>query len=191
MWQFATLAKVLQLESENTPNPVIQRIKMIMSAGLVLVHTCRLWPDDDVASVGGKSPELTAIPKTTEWAASEQIFVVLMCILLAVKYIFFDNREIYNIEPASTSNRNQTQNLSTSRTSRSTQMMDLESSEIDSNTSSSTPSSTRPATPSTSASGSDEIDRKSGTPSILITAQDSDTESMIELRRKINESGSK
>lgn len=191
MWQFATLAKVLQLESEHTPNPVIQRIKMVMSLGLVLVHTRRWWPDVGDASVGSQSPELTAIPKATEWAASEQLIVVLMCILLAVKYIFFDNKDIHNIEPTSTTRLSANTTTSANTTSRSTQIIDLESSEIDSNTSSSTPSSTRPATPSTSVSGSDEIDRKSGTPSILITAQDSDTESMIELRRKINESGSK
>lgn len=35
---------MLQLETERTANPVIQRVKLIMSAGLMLVHMLSRWP---------------------------------------------------------------------------------------------------------------------------------------------------
>ena len=47
VWQLSSLKKVLQLELEQKPNPVIQRVKVIMSAGLMLVHTLSRWPIGD------------------------------------------------------------------------------------------------------------------------------------------------
>ena len=64
---------------------------------------------------------------------------------------------------------------------------------ISSSTSSSTPSSTRPTTPTAAVEADIEGSHfsKPETPSILITSQDSDTESVIaEYRRKITESQS-
>lgn len=37
----------MQLETERTTNPVIQRVKLIMSAGLMLVHMLSRWPVSD------------------------------------------------------------------------------------------------------------------------------------------------
>ncbi len=42
VWQLQQFTKVLQ-EEETKPNPVAQRVKIIMSAGLVLVHVHSRW----------------------------------------------------------------------------------------------------------------------------------------------------
>nr|UJH41136.1 hydroxymethylglutaryl-CoA reductase [Pardosa pseudoannulata] len=44
IWHLSTLTKILQQEEEQKPNPVLQRVKVIMSAGLVLVHAHSRWP---------------------------------------------------------------------------------------------------------------------------------------------------
>lgn len=45
IWQLSHFARVLE-EEENKPNPVTQRVKMIMSLGLVLVHAHSRWIAD-------------------------------------------------------------------------------------------------------------------------------------------------
>ena len=58
------MAKVLQEEEDEKPNPVTQRVKIIMSAGLVLVHAhSRLiagFGSQDIASLD-RDGELTRI----------------------------------------------------------------------------------------------------------------------------------
>ncbi|KFM69136.1 3-hydroxy-3-methylglutaryl-coenzyme A reductase, partial [Stegodyphus mimosarum] len=44
VWHLSTLTRILQQEEEQKPNPVLQRVKVIMSAGLVLVHAHSRWP---------------------------------------------------------------------------------------------------------------------------------------------------
>lgn len=44
IWHLSTLTRILQQEEEQKPNPVLQRVKVIMSAGLVLVHAHSRWP---------------------------------------------------------------------------------------------------------------------------------------------------
>ncbi|KAG8189184.1 hypothetical protein JTE90_013718 [Oedothorax gibbosus] len=44
VWYFSTLTRILQQEEEQKPNPVLQRVKLIMSAGLVLVHVHSRYP---------------------------------------------------------------------------------------------------------------------------------------------------
>lgn len=251
VWQFASLAKVLQLESEHTPNPVIQRVKVVMSAGLMLVHTLRRWPltadvtgemgfgqgTGGVGGVGGGSMDSTVeqasngLVGSLTNTATEQILVIGFVCVLAIKYIFFEN--INNDVPnGSQQSQRQYSQFGEEMNKNSTateaesghtvvgdtaQMIeegerkdllakadDSEStssgiSESCSNTTSSSPSSTRPTTPTTASStNGDDLDGvvvprmgKPATPSILITTQDSDTESVIaEYHRKISESRS-
>lgn len=238
VWQFASLTKVLQLESEHTPNPVIQRVKVVMSVGLVLVHTLRKWPLSadvtDEMSFGQASGASAAqmgsnLDSTVDQNSSslfgsltdtgtEQLLVIGFVCALAIKYIFFENINTEQVPKK----QNQQQQQYSQRTFNETnaesdtqvdaQMIEGESkdllakddsestsgiSESCSNTTSSSPSSSRPTTPTTSSStNGDDLDNvprmgKPATPSILITTQDSDTESVIaEYHRKISESRS-
>ena len=43
-----SLSKVLQLETERATNPVIQRVKLIMSVGLMLIHIISRWPISEI-----------------------------------------------------------------------------------------------------------------------------------------------
>ncbi|XP_037512758.1 3-hydroxy-3-methylglutaryl-coenzyme A reductase isoform X2 [Rhipicephalus sanguineus] len=98
VWQLSTLARVLQQEEEQKPNPVLQRVKMIMSAGLMLVHTHSRWM---AGSPGTQSPDPIAADKLAwgpyfqRWLAvsPEQLVLLVLASALAVKYIFFENRE--------------------------------------------------------------------------------------------------
>ena len=47
-WQLRSLSKVLQLETERATNPVIQRVKLIMSVGLMLIHIISRWPISEI-----------------------------------------------------------------------------------------------------------------------------------------------
>lgn len=123
VWQFASLAKVLQLESEHTPNPVIQRVKVVMSAGLMLVHTLRRWPltADVTGEMGfgqGTGGVGGSMDSTVEQAsnglvgsltntATEQILVIGFVCVLAIKYIFFEN--INNDVPTNQQQQQQSQ----------------------------------------------------------------------------------
>lgn len=110
MWQLSSLAKVLQLESEQAPNPVIQRVKLIMSAGLTLVHTfSRLQVEDNNAyasdSSNASEPSSPStpvlVPQNPSFLNShlksvfgaEQFILFALVVALAVKFIFFDNRD--------------------------------------------------------------------------------------------------
>lgn len=217
VWQFASLTKVLQLETEHTPNPVIQRVKLVMSAGLMMVHALSRWPcvadengditldsfksasgmsNSDSVGSGDQSNGVFG-PMTSRFLTStgtEQILMIGLVCALAIKYIFFENKDIYNIDIARNNVTYSKYNLeSRSMDDNNKRLMNKDDSSTDScsNTTSTTPSSTRPTTPTTSTT-SDELESsrasKPATPSILIT-QDSDTESVIaEYRRKISES---
>lgn len=112
VWQFSSLAKVLQLESEKAPNPVIQRIKLIMSAALMLVHTLSRWPigaESDPTRLdsgfGESNHNFMTDREPTVFetlfrkylmVCSEQVVMIGLVFALAVKYIFFENKDYYN-----------------------------------------------------------------------------------------------
>ncbi|XP_038547991.1 3-hydroxy-3-methylglutaryl-coenzyme A reductase-like, partial [Micropterus salmoides] len=43
IWQLSHFSRVMEEEEDNKPNPVTQRVKMIMSLGLVMVHAHSRW----------------------------------------------------------------------------------------------------------------------------------------------------
>ncbi|KAM4638389.1 3-hydroxy-3-methylglutaryl-Coenzyme A reductase isoform 3-T3 [Amazona ochrocephala] len=109
IWQLSHFARVLE-EEENKPNPVTQRVKMIMSLGLVLVHAHSRWIAEPAAqnSTVENAAELDEnAPKRIEPNVSlwqfylsrmasmniEQVITLGLALLLAVKYIFFEQAE--------------------------------------------------------------------------------------------------
>uniref|UniRef100_A0A9L0JME1 3-hydroxy-3-methylglutaryl-coenzyme A reductase n=1 Tax=Equus asinus TaxID=9793 RepID=A0A9L0JME1_EQUAS len=112
IWQLSHFARVLE-EEENKPNPVTQRVKMIMSLGLVLVHAHSRWiadpsPQNSTAENSKVSLGLDEnVSKRIEPSVSlwqfylskmismdiEQVITLSLALLLAVKYIFFEKAE--------------------------------------------------------------------------------------------------
>ncbi|KAL5004158.1 hypothetical protein ScPMuIL_017614 [Solemya velum] len=103
------LGKILQEEEEKKPNPVTQRVKIIMSAGLVLVHAHSRWiastTHNNQASLGDQMlgdqylTDRRKIPDSSLWSFYlQRLFTVnadytvtlFLTILLTIKYIFFD-----------------------------------------------------------------------------------------------------
>ncbi|XP_063151595.1 3-hydroxy-3-methylglutaryl-Coenzyme A reductase [Candoia aspera] len=110
IWQLSHFARVLE-EEENKPNPVTQRVKMIMSLGLVLVHAHSRWISEPSAqnstteiSMGlDENAPKRIEPNVSLWQfylsrmASmdiEQTITLGLALLLAVKYIFFEQTEM-------------------------------------------------------------------------------------------------
>ncbi|XP_007426445.1 3-hydroxy-3-methylglutaryl-Coenzyme A reductase [Python bivittatus] len=110
IWQLSHFARVLE-EEENKPNPVTQRVKMIMSLGLVLVHAHSRWIAEPSAqnstteiSMGlDENAPKRIEPNVSLWQfylsrmASmdiEQTITLGLAFLLAVKYIFFEQTEM-------------------------------------------------------------------------------------------------
>ncbi|XP_042308092.1 3-hydroxy-3-methylglutaryl-Coenzyme A reductase isoform X2 [Sceloporus undulatus] len=110
IWQLSHFARVLE-EEENKPNPVTQRVKMIMSLGLVLVHAHSRWIAEP--STQNSTAEISVgldenAPKRIEPNVSlwqfylsrmasmdiEQVITLGLALLLAVKYIFFEQTEM-------------------------------------------------------------------------------------------------
>lgn len=171
VWQLSSLKKVLQLELEQKPNPVIQRVKVIMSAGLMLVHTLSRWPigdensndfDEDnsiestlnsakINNFAHKEPNSLVLffVKIFDVGYEQLLMLGLVC-ALAIRYIFFENRDNYNEHLINQMQLDQ--RIKTNEES------EKESGEKKKNT---------------------EKDGESEIPSILITCNDSDTESMI------------
>uniref|UniRef100_A0A672MSS9 3-hydroxy-3-methylglutaryl coenzyme A reductase n=1 Tax=Sinocyclocheilus grahami TaxID=75366 RepID=A0A672MSS9_SINGR len=78
IWQLSHFARVLEEEEDNKPNPVTQRVKMIMSFGLVMVHAHSRWIAD---------PMMISMD-------IEQVITLGLALFLAVKYIFFEQVEM-------------------------------------------------------------------------------------------------
>ncbi|XP_029506040.2 3-hydroxy-3-methylglutaryl-coenzyme A reductase-like [Oncorhynchus nerka] len=110
VWQLSHFARVMAEEEDNKPNPVTQRVKIIMSLGLVLVHAhSRLvseQPGQNRTVVGASSSlaldgptvqrmdqdyTLWPIPLTS--MELEQVITLGLALLLAVKYVFFEPAE--------------------------------------------------------------------------------------------------
>uniref|UniRef100_A0A671QZZ5 3-hydroxy-3-methylglutaryl-coenzyme A reductase n=1 Tax=Sinocyclocheilus anshuiensis TaxID=1608454 RepID=A0A671QZZ5_9TELE len=114
IWQLSHFARVLEEEEDNKPNPVTQRVKMIMSLGLVMVHAHSRWIADPTSSNGTRDlPEVGVslndnMPKRIEpdmplWhfylsrmisMDIEQVITLGLALFLAVKYIFFEQVEM-------------------------------------------------------------------------------------------------
>uniref|UniRef100_A0A673WI47 3-hydroxy-3-methylglutaryl coenzyme A reductase n=1 Tax=Salmo trutta TaxID=8032 RepID=A0A673WI47_SALTR len=114
IWQLSHFSRVMEEEEDNKPNPVTQRVKMIMSLGLVMVHAHSRWIADplslnsnlDVSQVGSMSLD-NHLPKRIDperplWQFYmsrlvsmdiEQVICLGLALLLAVKYIFFEQVE--------------------------------------------------------------------------------------------------
>ncbi|XP_044147858.1 3-hydroxy-3-methylglutaryl-coenzyme A reductase-like [Bufo gargarizans] len=109
IWQLTQFGNVLEEEEDNKPNPVTQRVKMIMSLGLVLVHAHSRWisepfPQNSTAISDHKITIDYSMPKRIEpnmplWQFYlsrmitmdiEQVITLGLALLLAVKYIFFE-----------------------------------------------------------------------------------------------------
>uniref|UniRef100_A0A3Q3QHK4 3-hydroxy-3-methylglutaryl coenzyme A reductase n=1 Tax=Monopterus albus TaxID=43700 RepID=A0A3Q3QHK4_MONAL len=101
IWQLSHFARVLAEEEDNKPNPVTQRVKIIMSLGLVLVHAhTRL-----AAEHPGQNRTLEgSVAKRREFGGTmwplklasvdlEQVITLGLALLLAVKYVFFEQTE--------------------------------------------------------------------------------------------------
>ncbi|KAF5896745.1 3-hydroxy-3-methylglutaryl-coenzyme A reductase-like, partial [Clarias magur] len=111
IWQLSHFSRVLEEEEDNKPNPVTQRVKMIMSLGLVMVHAHSRWIADPASS--NRSLEIPQMgmslnsPKRIEpdmplWQFYlsrmvsmdiEQVITLGLALFLAVKYIFFEQVE--------------------------------------------------------------------------------------------------
>ncbi|XP_064165506.1 3-hydroxy-3-methylglutaryl-coenzyme A reductase-like [Anguilla rostrata] len=113
IWKLSHFARVMEEEEDNKPNPVTQRVKMIMSLGLVLVHAHSRWmtePSSQNHTIEGPCVALSLkdnVPKRIDperplWqlhlfrAVSmdiEQVITLGLALLLAIKYIFFEQVE--------------------------------------------------------------------------------------------------
>ncbi|XP_044132016.1 LOW QUALITY PROTEIN: 3-hydroxy-3-methylglutaryl-coenzyme A reductase-like [Bufo gargarizans] len=114
IWQLTQFGNVLEEEEDNKPNPVTQRVKMIMSLGLVLVHAHSRWISEPSPqnSTAISDHKITiglddSMPKRIEpnmplWQFYlsrmitldiEQVITLGLALLLAVKYIFFEQTE--------------------------------------------------------------------------------------------------
>ncbi|XP_077988663.1 3-hydroxy-3-methylglutaryl-coenzyme A reductase-like [Glandiceps talaboti] len=107
VWQLNQFAQVLEEEEDRKPNPVVQRVKVIMSAGLVLVHAHSRWiaASGEATDLPNNKPlfdldESKRIqPDMPLWQFYlsrgftmniEQIITLALAIILAIKYIFLE-----------------------------------------------------------------------------------------------------
>uniref|UniRef100_A0A8C2WYV1 3-hydroxy-3-methylglutaryl coenzyme A reductase n=1 Tax=Cyclopterus lumpus TaxID=8103 RepID=A0A8C2WYV1_CYCLU len=114
IWQLSHFSRVMEEEEDNKPNPVTQRVKMIMSLGLVMVHAHSRWIAEPfsinttpgVPQVGMELDHLSPRriePERTLWhfyltrmitMDIEQVICLALALLLAIKYIFFEQSEM-------------------------------------------------------------------------------------------------
>ncbi|CAB1457164.1 unnamed protein product [Pleuronectes platessa] len=101
VWQLSHFAHVLAEEEDNKPNPVTQRVKIIMSLGLVLVHAHNRLANENPGhnrTVDGPVAKRLESDDTT-WPLKltsmdmEQVITLGLALLLAVKYVFFEQTE--------------------------------------------------------------------------------------------------
>ncbi|XP_069483571.1 3-hydroxy-3-methylglutaryl-Coenzyme A reductase [Ambystoma mexicanum] len=113
IWQLNHFARVLEEEEDNKPNPVTQRVKMIMSLGLVLVHAHSRWiTEPSSQNTTAENPQVLIeldenVPKRIDPSVPlwqfylsrmvsmdiEQVITLGLALALAVKYIFFEQTE--------------------------------------------------------------------------------------------------
>ncbi|XP_048382894.1 3-hydroxy-3-methylglutaryl-CoA reductase a [Stegostoma tigrinum] len=113
IWQLGHFARVLEEEEDNKPNPVTQRVKVIMSLGLVLVHAHSRWIAEPSSqentlempksgtSIDGSMPKRIdpGVPLWQFYLSRmvsmdiEQVITLGLALFLAIKYIFFEKAE--------------------------------------------------------------------------------------------------
>ncbi|XP_068609490.1 3-hydroxy-3-methylglutaryl-coenzyme A reductase-like [Brachionichthys hirsutus] len=101
IWQLSHFACVLAEEEDNKPNPVTQRVKIIMSLGLALVHAhARLAAEARGHNRTAEGPVAkrlesggAAWPLKLSSVDLEQAITLSLALLLAVKYVFFEQAE--------------------------------------------------------------------------------------------------
>ncbi|XP_022057682.1 3-hydroxy-3-methylglutaryl-coenzyme A reductase-like [Acanthochromis polyacanthus] len=101
IWQLSQFARVLAEEEDNKPNPVTQRVKIIMSLGLALVHAhTRLTAEHSGQNRTEELPIAKRLESAgTQWPVKlssmdlEQVITLGLALLLAVKYVFFEQAE--------------------------------------------------------------------------------------------------
>ncbi|KAI3362089.1 hypothetical protein L3Q82_012416, partial [Scortum barcoo] len=101
IWQLSHFARVLAEEEDNKPNPVTQRVKIIMSLGLALVHAhTRLASEHPGQNHTAEGPITKRLESDgTMWPLNltsmdlEQVITLSLALLLAVKYVFFEQTE--------------------------------------------------------------------------------------------------
>lgn len=112
IWQLSHFSRVME-EEDNKPNPVTQRVKIIMSLGLVMVHAHSRWIAEPLSinttmgipQVGMELDHLSPRriePEKPLWhfyltrmitMDVEQMICLALAMLLAIKYIFFEHVE--------------------------------------------------------------------------------------------------
>ncbi|XP_028269996.1 3-hydroxy-3-methylglutaryl-coenzyme A reductase-like isoform X2 [Parambassis ranga] len=113
IWQLSHFSRVME-EEDNKPNPVTQRVKMIMSLGLVMVHAHSRWIAEPLSinttmGIPQVDMELNHLsprriePEKQLWhfyltrmitMDIEQVICLALALLLAIKYIFFEQVEM-------------------------------------------------------------------------------------------------
>ncbi|KAM6930226.1 3-hydroxy-3-methylglutaryl-CoA reductase a [Xenentodon cancila] len=113
IWQLSHFSRVME-EEDSKPNPVSQRVKMIMSLGLVMVHAHSRWiskplsmsTTEGIPQVGMDMDHLSPRriePEKPLWhfylsrmitMDIEQVICLTLALLLAIKYIFFEQVEM-------------------------------------------------------------------------------------------------
>ncbi|XP_071795217.1 3-hydroxy-3-methylglutaryl-coenzyme A reductase-like isoform X2 [Asterias amurensis] len=109
VWQLGQFTEVLQEEEDKKPNPVVQRVKVIMSVGLLLVHVHSHLMKAEESTKTGISHLSTMSqfsrkiePEMPLWQFNltrfgslglDQIGVLVLAAILAIKYIFIDRVE--------------------------------------------------------------------------------------------------
>ncbi|XP_042216552.1 3-hydroxy-3-methylglutaryl-coenzyme A reductase-like isoform X2 [Homarus americanus] len=97
-WQMATLARAMV--EEEKPNPVVQRVKVIMSAGLLLVHGITRWsfslaPNTitmmNEAASSNYSSDPHVIVRLLNAGLDHIVFTVIL-VALIVKYVLFESQ---------------------------------------------------------------------------------------------------
>uniref|UniRef100_A0A3P9KXB0 3-hydroxy-3-methylglutaryl coenzyme A reductase n=1 Tax=Oryzias latipes TaxID=8090 RepID=A0A3P9KXB0_ORYLA len=98
IWQMSHLAHVLAEEEDNKPNPVTQRVKIIMSLGLALVHahtrlTAESLGKNRTAPVERPDATGSLWPQKLSSVELEHVITLGLALLLAVKYVLFEQAE--------------------------------------------------------------------------------------------------
>ncbi|RZC35616.1 3-hydroxy-3-methylglutaryl-coenzyme A reductase [Asbolus verrucosus] len=100
------IARALK-EEDHKSNPVVQRVKLIMSAGLMLVHARSRWPfkEDDVENIRplvveqhmtlNRTEDTTLHEYIMKWVtvSADHIVILILLLALVVKFVFFENKE--------------------------------------------------------------------------------------------------
>uniref|UniRef100_A0A3B5MR20 3-hydroxy-3-methylglutaryl coenzyme A reductase n=1 Tax=Xiphophorus couchianus TaxID=32473 RepID=A0A3B5MR20_9TELE len=113
IWQMSHLANVLAEEEDNKPNPVTQRVKIIMSLGLALVHAhtrltaehsgrnrtaegpCLNFTDEVSFCASGLScsAHVCCCPSRPTSMELEHVITLGLALLLAIKYVVFEQAD--------------------------------------------------------------------------------------------------